>query len=167
MDWCDLYATFLVGLHCFVTLWTHARSMRSGTQVKNGATIMGGGYTMLGWLHGVTLPGLTHARVGSADYACWRDVETGVGLGCSHSTTAGDNLVNYWNFAVAPPSLLSWALGMLPDKDTWFTNATMRGSSGCMDPGCLFSGWCDFICFRGCLIWNYRVVLRPRLTRGR
>ena len=104
---------------------------------------MGGGYSMLGWLHGVTLPGLTHARVGSADYACWRDVETGVGLGCSHSTTAGDDLVNYWNFAVAPPSMLSWALGMLPDKDTWFTNTSMRGSSGCMDPGCLFSGWCN------------------------
>ena len=57
---------------------------------------------MLGWLHGVTLSGLTHARV-SADYQCWTNTKTGVGAGCRRGTGG------YWDFNVGPPTLLSWA----------------------------------------------------------
>ena len=57
---------------------------------------------MLGWLHGVTLSGLTHARV-SADYQCWTNAKTGAGAGCRRGTGG------YWDFNVGPPTLLSWA----------------------------------------------------------
>ena len=74
----------------------------------HGASMMGGGYTMLGWLHSVQLDGVTHARV-SDDYACWYNESTGVGEGCSRGMND-----NYWDFNIGPPSMLSWALGILP-----------------------------------------------------
>ena len=66
------------------------------------------GYTIMGWLNGLTSSAITHARV-SPDYACWRNASTGVGAGCARGMSD-----NYWNFNVGPPTLLSWALGMYP-----------------------------------------------------
>ena len=74
----------------------------------NGATMMAGGYTLIGWLNGVKSPALTHARV-SNDYACWYNASTGVGAGCGRGMNG-----NYWNFNSGPPSMLSWALGIIP-----------------------------------------------------
>ena len=100
-----------------------------------GGTLMAGGYTMLGWFHGLKLPGLTHARV-SDDYACWTNASTGVGAGCSRKMNG-----NYWDFAVGPPTMLSWALGVLHYTDSWFSNSTVKGSDACIS--CLYSNWLE------------------------
>lgn len=99
------------------------------------ASMMGGGYTMLGWIHSVQLKGVTHARV-SADYACWYNKSTGIGEGCLRGMNG-----NYWDFNTGPPSMLSWALGILPYKDSFFSNGTVRGSSGCT--ACLYTNWSE------------------------
>lgn len=101
----------------------------------HGASLMGGGYTMIGWLHSVQLPGVTHARV-SDDYACWTNASTGVGVGCERGMND-----NYWNFNVGPPSMLSWSLGVLPYKDSFMSNSTVKGASGCIS--CLYTNWSE------------------------
>jgi hypothetical protein len=44
---------------------------------KAGATMMAGGYTMIGWMNGVRSRAITHARA-AGDYACWYNISTGV-----------------------------------------------------------------------------------------
>ena len=70
---------------------------------RNNATLMGGGYTMLGWMNGVRSKAMTHARV-AEDYACWVNVSSGVGVGCTRGMNG-----NYWSFNSGPPAMLSWA----------------------------------------------------------
>lgn len=63
---------------------------------KHGASLQAGGYSLVGWLHSVTLGKVvTHART-SDDYACWYNPETGVGKGCSRGFNN-----NYYNYATA------------------------------------------------------------------
>lgn len=101
----------------------------------HGATLMGGGYTIMGWLHGVQLHAFTHARV-SMDYACWYNESTGVGQGCTRGFNA-----NYWDFNVGPPSMLSWALGILPYKDSFFSRSDIKGPTAAMSA--LFGNWSE------------------------
>ena len=89
---------------------------------------------MLGWLNGVGEPTLTHARV-AIDTACWYNKSTGVGEGCGRNMTC-----NYWSWAVAPPSMLSWALGIVPYKDSYISSnkPDSRGPGACVGNSCLF-----------------------------
>lgn len=102
---------------------------------KSNATMMAGGYTLMGWLNGVTNKALTHTRVAS-DYACWFNASTDVGNGCRRGMNG-----NYWSFNVGPPSLLSWALGMYPYKDTFLTSnrPNSRGPTACIGNNCLLA----------------------------
>lgn len=103
---------------------------------NNDATLQAGGYTLLGWLNSVTLGQVvTHART-SDDYACWFNNKTGVGLGCSRGMNN-----NYYNYAVAPQGMLSWALGMLPYKDSFYSSTTEVSKAPCMS--CLFTNWTE------------------------
>ena len=85
-----------------------------------GCTLMGGGYTAKGWLHGSRHKALTHARVG-ADYFGWCDPYNKTDFprqwhpNCSHG--------NYWSWRVSQSSLASWALGMAPYKDAWYSSS--------------------------------------------
>ena len=79
---------------------------------KVNATLMAGGYTVVGWLNGVKSKAMTHARV-AADYACWFNASSRVGKGCTRGMNG-----NYWSFNSGPPALLAWALGFYPYKDS-------------------------------------------------
>jgi hypothetical protein len=72
----------------------------------------------------------------SLEDACWFNKATGVGAGCDRGMNE-----NYFNFAVAPQGMLSWALGMLPYKDSFFSSATEKNTAPCMT--CLFSNWSE------------------------
>lgn len=104
---------------------------------KVNATMMAGGYTMLGWMNGLTSPAITHARVAN-DYACWYNASTGVGDGCSRGMNT-----NYWSFNSGPPALLSWALGMFPYKDSFFSSDARKGPHSCIAGSCLFANWTE------------------------
>jgi hypothetical protein len=71
-------------------------------------TLMGGGYTAKGWLHGSKHRALTHARLGG-DYFGWCEPTNRSQYPhqwhphCSHG--------NYWSWKVSEASLACWALG--------------------------------------------------------
>eukprot|EP00040_Diaphanoeca_grandis_P039050 m.258025 g.258025 ORF g.258025 m.258025 type:complete len:1139 (+) comp36016_c0_seq1:75-3491(+) len=100
----------------------------------HGASVMCGGYTMIGWMNSVRLPGVTHARV-SMDYACWNNGSENPNNGCKRG------MGNYFDFNTGPPSMLSWALGILPYKDSFFSSSDFTGPEACMS--CLFSNWSE------------------------
>lgn len=79
-----------------------------------GAHLQAGGYTQRGWLHSVNLAAATHARV-AADIYQWHEVGKG----------------NYFAYDVAPNGMLSWAVGLLPYKDAWYSTSTEVQTSNC------------------------------------
>ena len=83
-------------------------------------TMMGGGYTAKGWLHGSRHKALTHARV-AGDYFGWCEPHNRSLYPRQWHPHCGHG--NYWSWKVAEPSLASWALGMAPYKDTWFSSS--------------------------------------------
>eukprot|EP00039_Didymoeca_costata_P013134 m.195002 g.195002 ORF g.195002 m.195002 type:complete len:875 (+) comp15686_c0_seq3:99-2723(+) len=103
----------------------------------HGAHIMAGGYTMLGWFNSVRQPILTHGRV-NADYACWVNKSSGVGVGCARGLNG-----NYWSFNMGPASMLPWSLGGLPYKDSFFSSQAVKGSGSCIAGTCLFANWTE------------------------
>ena len=94
--------------------------------------MMAGGYTLIGWLNGVKSPVFTHGRV-SSDYACWSNGTVSGWPGCTRGWA------NYWNFNTGPPSMLAWAIGMLPYKDTFFSSQIRLGPHSCVGDNCLFA----------------------------
>ena len=83
-------------------------------------TMMGGGYTAKGWLHGSRHKALTHARV-AGDYFGWCDPSHNSSYPQQWHPHCGHG--NYWSWKVAQPSLACWALGMAPYKDAWYSSS--------------------------------------------
>lgn len=75
---------------------------------RHNCTLMGGGYTAKGWMHGSQHKALTHARLGG-DYFGWCEPTNRSEYPrqwhprCSHG--------NYWSWKVSEASLGCWALG--------------------------------------------------------
>jgi hypothetical protein len=84
-----------------------------GALADNGLTLQAGGYTVRGLLHSTKLKAATHARV-APDYMGWRDGK--------NNTRAGRSGL-YFSYAVGPASLLAWAVGLLPYKDSFYSSA--------------------------------------------
>jgi hypothetical protein len=83
-----------------------------GALADNNLTLQAGGYTVRGLLHSTKLKAATHARV-AQDYLGWRD-----GMNKTIHT------INYFSWAVGPVSLLSWAIGLRPYKDSFYSSST-------------------------------------------
>jgi hypothetical protein len=85
-----------------------------GALADNGLTLQAGGYTVRGLLHSTKLKAATHARV-APDYMGWRDG--------NNDTIAGRSGL-YFSYGVGPASLLAWAVGLLPYKDSFYSSST-------------------------------------------